>query len=118
MELEQDRIAANDDPGGREERVVASGLEYLPGVPVTVRVVRRRQRVGVDDGGAAVKLAGRPAGWPDVADGLARELDVNVSRHGTVGLPVVRVGPSEETVRRRIAEASLTLFQELLDLSG
>jgi hypothetical protein len=53
-----------------------------------------------------------------VAGGLARELDVNVSRHGIVGLPVVRVGPSEEAVRRRIAQASLTLFHELLDLSG
>jgi hypothetical protein len=118
MELEQDRTTAEAQHARRDERVVDAGLEYMPGIPVTVRVVHRPPRIAIDDRGAAVALAGRPAGWPAVADSLARELSVNVSRRGIVGLPVVRVGPPERVVARRIAEASLALFQELLELSA
>lgn len=34
-----------------------------------------------------------------------------------MSLPVVRVGPSEREVVRRIAEASLNLYQALLELA-
>jgi hypothetical protein len=45
------------------------------------------------------------------------EFGVNVSRSGTIWLPVVPVGPSEGQVVRRIGEASRALYQELLELT-
>jgi hypothetical protein len=100
----------------RDERVVETGLEYVPGDPVRLRVVHRDRRTSVSDEGAAVERAGRPAGWRDVAERIENDLVVNVSRQGAAWLPVVTVGPSEDVVIRRIAEASLALYQDLLDL--
>ncbi|HEY5318313.1 MAG TPA: hypothetical protein VIJ20_10060 [Solirubrobacteraceae bacterium] len=100
----------------RAETVVETGLEYVPGEPVRVRVVRREHRISVTDGGAAIARAGRPPGWRDAAGRVADELVVNVSHHGVVSLPVVPVGPGEQTIVRRIGEASLGLYQELLEL--
>jgi hypothetical protein len=45
-------------------------------------------------------------------------LVVNVTRWGVVTLPVVRVGPGEDAIVARIAEASRWLYQELLELTG
>ncbi len=100
----------------REERVVDTGLEYLPGDRVRLRVVHRDQRTTVSDEGAAVERAGHPAGWRDVAHRIENDLVVNVSRQGAAWLPVVSRGPSEEEIVRRIGEASLALYQDLLDL--
>jgi hypothetical protein len=41
---------------------------------------------------------------------------VNVTRQGVVWLPVVPVGPGREEIVRRIGEASLALYQDLLEL--
>ena len=105
-------------PIGRaaSETVIDTGLEYRPGEPVRVRVVRREQRISVSDDGAAIEKAGRPSRWREAADRVDSELSVNISQRGVVSLPVVPVGPGAETVVRRIAEASLGLYQELLDL--
>ena len=100
----------------REERVVDTGLEYLPGDRVRFRVVHRDQRTSVSDEGAAVERAGHPAGWRDVAHRIENDLVVNVSRRGAAWLPVVSCGPNEEEIVRRIGEASLALYQDLLDL--
>jgi hypothetical protein len=97
------------------EAMVDTGLEYLPGDPVRVRVQRREQRVTVTDDGGAVRRAGRPRGWRDAVDRVLGEFDVNISRDGVVTLPVVRVGPGEERVVDRIGRASLSLYQELLE---
>jgi hypothetical protein len=102
----------------RSETVIDTGLEYAPGDPVRIRVVYREQRISVTDDGAAIEKAGRPTGWREVAARLADELVVNVSRHGVVELPVVRVGPSEEKIVQRIGGASLVLYQELLELES
>jgi hypothetical protein len=93
----------------REERVVDTGLEYMPGDPVLVRVVRRGTRVRVtDDARAAVK-----AGCAKVPDEIARAVEdalvVNVSRRGEIFLP-------GERFVHRIGEASLALYEELLEL--
>lgn len=99
---------------GRSEMLVDTGLEYRPGDPVRVRVVRREHRISVTDDGAAIAKAGRPHAWRAAAD-LVGELGVNVSRRGVVSLPVVPVGPCEEKTVRRIGEASLCLFQAILE---
>ncbi len=102
----------------RDEYEIESSLSYTPGDPVTVSVRHREQAVTVSDEGGAIERAGAPGGWPTAADRVASELDVNVSRHGVVSLPVVRVGPGEHVIVGRIAEASLALYRELLELSG
>jgi hypothetical protein len=87
----------------------------MPGDPVTLRITRRRL-VDVSDQGGAVQRAGKPTRWRAVADRLAEELVVNVSRSGTVGLPVSRRGPGFEAIVERVAQASLALYEELLEL--
>jgi len=96
--------------------MVATGLEYLPGHPVQVGVVHRERRISVTDDGEAFRLAGRPPGWRDAIERVLDEFDVNISRQGVVSLPVVPVGPGEEAIVQRIAQASLSLYQELLEL--
>jgi hypothetical protein len=101
----------------RVERVVDTGLEYVPGERVVVRVVQRDRRTRVTDDGAAVERAGRPAGWRDVARTIEDDLIVNVGRSGQVFLPCVPKGPAADEVVRRIGEASLALYQDLLELA-
>jgi hypothetical protein len=101
--------------------VFDSGLEYVPGDPVTVRVVERVvhdgvRTVSVTDDSAAAQRAGRRAGWRSVGERVADELVVNVGRDGAISLPVVRVGPGQDAIAKRIAAASLALYQELLEL--
>jgi hypothetical protein len=91
-------------------------LAYAPGDSVVVRVIRRGHRIDVTDEGAAARRAGLAHGWKKVAARLESELDVNISRQGVVSLPVVAAGPGLEAITLRIAEASLALYQELLDL--
>ncbi len=106
------------DTASRSEERLDTGLEFRPGDPIHVRVVHRDQRTHITDDGAAIGRAGSPAHWQEVAHRLGRELNVNISRHGVVSLPVVRVGPPEAEVVRRIAEASRAFYQELLELGG
>ena len=81
----------------RRETMVDTGLEYLPGDPVRLRVVTRRFP-WVSDQGGAVERAGKPPGWRDAAEQLAGALGVNVSRAGVVSLPVVPAGPGYDVI--------------------
>ncbi|MBV9424074.1 MAG: ankyrin repeat domain-containing protein [Solirubrobacterales bacterium] len=112
----RDQIARLLDPG-RSETITDTGLAYRAGEPVRLWVRRRERRLTVTDTGVALAQAGRPAGWRAVAERLAREFDVNVSGTGAVWLPVVAVGPPIQAVEKRIAEASLTFYHELLELA-
>jgi hypothetical protein len=47
-----------------------------------------------------------------------KEFVVNISRHGVIWLPVMPGCLSEQEVVRRVAKASLALYQEILDLEG
>ncbi len=96
---------------------MTTGLEYRPGEPVVLRLVQHRFPYVRDDG-AAVEKAGRPTGWRRVAEQIARELVVNVSRNGVVSLPVVPAGPGRAAIVQRIGTASLALYEELLELEG
>lgn len=102
----------------RSETVIDTGLEYRPGDPVRVRVVHREHRISVTDDGAAIEKAARPRGWREAADRVDQELGVNISQGGVISLPVMRVGPCEQKIVRRIGEASLAFYQELLELEG
>jgi hypothetical protein len=98
--------------------LIWSGLEYAPGDPVRVCVRHRDQAVTVTDEGGAVERAGRPAGWRAAAERVADERVVNITRQGVLTLPVVRVGPGEQAIVARVAEASQALYQDLLELAG
>jgi hypothetical protein len=100
----------------RREAVVDTGLEYRPGDPVRVRIVRREHRVWITDDGTALQKAGRPPVWRQAAERVRQELIVNISRHGVISLPIGRGDPCEREIVRRIGEASLALYQELLEL--
>jgi hypothetical protein len=98
------------------DTLIDTGLAYGPGDPVRVRVQHRERRITVTDDGAAIRRAGRPQGWHDAIDRVHGEIDVNISRDGVISLPVVAVGPGERAIVHRIGEASLSLYQELLEL--
>lgn len=100
----------------RIERSVDSGLEYVPGTPVVVRVVRRGRRYLVTDDGAAVELAARPAGWRETAQQVVDDDFLNLSRRGAVLVPAVAGGLSVDSLVERVAAVSLAVFQELLEL--
>lgn len=93
-----------------------NGYEYRAGEPVVVEVVRRERTMSVSDRGAAAAKAGLPHGWRAVADSIKDDLGVNISRHGGVSLPIVAVGPELDEIIERIAYASLSLYQDLLEL--
>jgi hypothetical protein len=98
-----------------EERLVDSGLEYVPGESVLVHV-RRRLAVHIDDRGRAVELAGRPSGWLEVAERTVEEYALNVNRRGVVFVETVYEAWIDE-LTARTAEASLAVYQELLELA-
>jgi hypothetical protein len=100
----------------RADTIIETDLSYVPGDPVLIHIKHRDQRTAISDDGGAVTRAGRPHGWRGVAERLADELVVNVTRAGAVCLPVVPVGPPQDAIVRRIADASLALYQELLEL--
>jgi hypothetical protein len=110
-------VPADTHIGNRTATQVDTGLRFLPHTPVMVRVTRREHRIDVSDDGAAIDLAGHPHGWRDAARRIGQEFVVNVSRRGVVSLPVVPAGPSEAEIVKRIGQASLAFYQELLELS-
>jgi hypothetical protein len=113
------RVRARDAAQpARDERILDTGLEYRPGDPVRVWVLRRERRVSVSDRGAALDRAGAAAGWQRATARVYAELEVNITRGGVVWLPVVAAGPGEEAVARRIGRASLIFFEELLELES
>ena len=86
-----------------------TGLEYAPGDRVLVRVIKRDGRERVSDEARAASKAGRAKVPEEIARRVEEEFVVNVSRRGEIFLP-------GERFTRRIGEASLALYQDLLDL--
>jgi hypothetical protein len=101
----------------RGEIVLRSELRYTEGRPVEVFVRKRMHRYAIDDGGAAVQLAGKPEGWFAVAEEVVEELSLNVNRRGVVFVGTVYPRMLEGLVSR-VAEASLAVYEELLGLEA
>jgi hypothetical protein len=102
--------------GERAEIVLETELEYGEAEPVRVRLRKRGRRLDLRDDGRAVELAGRPEGWRELAVRIVeREYWLNVSRDGVVFVPAVEGGVEPAWLAGRVAEASLALYQELLD---
>lgn len=88
---------------------------YRRGAPCRVRVRRRGDRFDMDDLGAAVELAGRPAGW--LAEGrsvVARE-GFNINRQGRVFVQGF-AGRDIDDLADRLAEVSRAVHEALLSL--
>jgi hypothetical protein len=106
---------------GRGEWWLDSGLTYGEGGPAVEVLVRRRPgRRLVSDSGRAVELAGRSAGWREVADAVVGAHGLNLNRRGVVSVPAVpRRGTAWlDSLAARVADASLALYEALLELDG
>ena len=101
--------------GETEEAQIATSLRYADQEPVVVHVRKRGIRYDLDDGGAAVAAAGRPAGWLAVAERVADELALNVNRAGVVFVQSFE-GRDLDALAERVAETSRAVFAELLEL--
>jgi hypothetical protein len=93
-----------------------TGLAYAEGEPVLVRLRTRGRRFDLRDDSRAVDLAGRPDGWRERATAVVDEFDLNLSRSGVVFVLGVEGGVNREWLARRVAEASLAVYDALLEL--
>lgn len=101
------------------EVVLDGGVAYVEGDPVQVRVRKRGHRYTIDDLGGAIRRAGQPPGWLDVARRVAEDEHwLNVTRQGVVMVPAVEGGLDLATLALRVADASAAVYQEVLELNG
>jgi hypothetical protein len=93
-------------------------LEWAPGEAVETRVRRRGHWTEIDDAGEAIRRAGRPPGWYEVADRVAAAEGMNVQR--ATGRVFVaygrRSGQDDDEIERRLAETALNVYHAVLDL--
>jgi hypothetical protein len=85
-------------------------------VQVTART--REGWVHFSDNARGVDVAGRPAGWLPVAQRVVRDLDLNVNRRGVVFVssPLSRPPAWRRSLERRVADASIAVYEALLEL--
>jgi len=100
----------------RDDVVVETGLSYVEGEPVRVRLRKRGRRYELRDDGRAVELAGRPRGRRVRATAVVDEFDLNRTRTGVVFVPAVEGGVDRDWLARRVAEASVAVYDALLEL--
>ena len=104
-----------EEAAERSGTVRDTGLAYARGRPVRVSVRRRGSRYDIDDMGAAVEYAGRPAGWFEAAERAVEALGWNVSREGVVFVQAVE-GRDIDALVRRTGEASMAVLEAVLAL--
>jgi hypothetical protein len=101
---------------GCAEIDVETDLTYPDGAPVVVSVKRRERNVLLQDGGAAVRRAGRPRGWRQAAEHAAERTGMNVSRTtGAVFVPA-HLGRDLESLALRLAQASIDVLEAIVEL--
>ena len=78
----------------------------------------REAWVHFSDEARGVEAAGRPAGWLPVAQQVVRDLDLNVNRRGVVFVasPLSRPLAWRRSLERRVADASIAVYEALLEL--
>jgi hypothetical protein len=74
--------------------------------------------VHFSDQARGVEAAGRPAGWLAVAQQVVRDLDLNINRRGVVFVasPLSRPLAWRRSLERRVADASVAVYEALLEL--
>ena len=99
------------------ETSLAVGLDYAPGQAVEVIARKRGPRWDFGDGGRAVRLAGKPAGWLAVTEQVVAQQGMNVNRAGVVFVPAVeRAGRDLAAIALRLGDVSHAVHAELLEL--
>jgi hypothetical protein len=100
------------------ERVVEPGPTYGDGEPVRVRIRKRAQRYDIDDDGTAWRKAGASGREAlDVAERVVEADALNVNRSGVVFVQAVE-GRDIDALADRVADCSLAVYAELLELTG
>jgi hypothetical protein len=109
--------AARESLGDSGEAVLDAGLDYVPGEPVEVFARKRGRRWDFGDGGRAVRLAGKPAGWLGVAERVVAEEGMNVNRAGVVFVPAFERSCRDlALLALRLGDVSHVVHAELLEL--
>lgn len=108
--MEQALERVRDD--GEAESRVETALSYTADQPVVVRVRRNDKAYDLDDGGAAVRLAGAPEGWLDQVEGLALAQGANIDEHGVVSISAVGDRELASQVLS-VADTSVSLYYAL-----
>ncbi|MGH3036803.1 MAG: hypothetical protein ACRDMU_06435 [Gaiellaceae bacterium] len=109
--------AARDSWGDSGEAVLDTGRDYVPGEPVEVVARKRGRRWDFGDGGRAVRLAGKPAGWLGVAERVVAEEGMNVNRAGVVFVPAFERSCRDlAALALRLGDVSHAVHAELLEL--
>ncbi len=102
----------------RSERVVEPGPAFGDGEPVRIRIRQRGHRFDLDDDGAAWSRAGASGRAAlETAERVVAEEGFNVNRAGVVFVPAVE-GRDIDALAARLADCSLAVHAELLELSG
>ena len=110
---ELDAALEND---GADAVDVETGTNFPDGTPVVVTVRRREHRYMLDDRGATIAKAGRPAGWHQAAEGAVRPSGMNVARTtGALFVPAVE-GRDLEDLTARLARAALEVYEAIVAL--
>ena len=93
-------------------------LTYGGTAAVRVLVRHRPGWYDFSDDAAGVEAAGRPDGWYEVALQVVRELDLNLNRRGVVCVssPDHREQEWLDSLEERVADASLAVYEALLEL--
>ncbi|HEY2218379.1 MAG TPA: hypothetical protein VGH35_03505 [Gaiellaceae bacterium] len=78
----------------------------------------REAWVHFSDEARGVEAAGRPAGWLPVAQQVVRDLDLNINRRGVVFVasPLSRPFAWRRSLERRVGDASVAVYEALLEL--
>lgn len=103
--------------GLRVTLIYVRALEWVPGEQIAIRVRRRGAWTEMDDEGEAVRRAGKPEGWFELAERIVAEEGMNVNRAGRVFV-VFGPGRDEKDIEGRLAQTALAVYQRLLDLDG
>ena len=91
---------------------LTTGLTYGAEGPVVIRIRKQDQSYALDDEGAAVRQAGNPDGWTDVADGVVRTHGLAVDPDGVVSLADANERDLE-ALTLSVADTSLALYSAL-----
>jgi hypothetical protein len=100
------------------ERVVQPGQAFGDGEAVRIRIRKRGRRYDIDDDGAAWAKAGASGRHAvEAAEQVVAQDGFNVNRSGVVFVPAVE-GRDIDALATRLADCSLAVYAELLELSG
>jgi hypothetical protein len=106
--------------GDLGEVTLDTGRDYGDGERVRITLRKRGRRLVFSDEGRAVRKAGvSGSNWLEVAERTVAREGMNVNRMGAVFVPAVLSADRDfAQLAQRLAETSLAVYGELLELAG